>query len=132
MGFFNSCGNYSSVDQSSKSGQSVEGSASSQGQSSYPNYSGKNSAVQAEQSNEADHIDGVYIGSQNVSGLELVARLTISGNRWSASSQLGYDNPEIQQGIVSGSDLYDDAGMVKIGYVSGNTARINGYPSMKK
>jgi hypothetical protein len=28
--------------------------------------------------------------------------------------------------------LYDDSGSIKIGYVSGNSARIDGYPSMSK
>ncbi len=77
-------------------------------------------------------VDGVYTGSTNISGLELVAKLTINGNRWSASSQLGYESPEYQNGVVKGNDLYDDSGMIKIGYVSGNTASINGYPNMLK
>ncbi len=77
-------------------------------------------------------IDGVYTGSQNISGLNLEAKLTISGKSWSASSQLGYDNPEYQNGVVNGTDLYDDSGMIKIGYVSGNNASIDGYPSMRK
>ena len=94
--------------------------------------SGTNTAGQEEQSKEEASIDGVYSGSKSVSGLELVAELTISGSRWSARSQLGYDSQEYQNGIVNGNDLYDDSGMIKIGYVSGNTARIDGYPSMEK
>jgi hypothetical protein len=78
------------------------------------------------------NINGVYTGSQNISGLELTARLTISGSRWSATSQITGDSPEFQNGIVQGSDLYDDSGSIRIGYVSGNTARIDGYPSMSK
>jgi hypothetical protein len=81
---------------------------------------------------EETSINGVYTGSQNISGLELTARLTVSGNRWSATSQITGDSPEYQNGIVQGSDLYDDSGSIKIGYVSGNTARIDGYPSMSK
>ena len=91
-----------------------------------------NSSKQREQTKVEDNIDGVYSGSQNISGLELVAKLTISGSRWSATSQLGYDSPEYQNGVVKGNDLYDDSGMIKIGYVSGNKASINGYPSMRK
>ena len=81
---------------------------------------------------EETSINGVYTGSQNISGLELTARLTISGNRWSATSQITGDSPESQNGIVQGSDLYDESGSVKIGYVSGRSASINGYPSMTK
>lgn len=81
---------------------------------------------------QVTNIDGDYSGSQNISGLNLTAKLTISGTSWSASSQLGYDNPEYQNGVVKGSDLYDDSGMIKIGYVSGNSANIDGYPSMRK
>ena len=92
----------------------------------------RNSSTQREQTKEEDNIDGVYSGTQNISGLELVANLTISGSRWSASSQLGYDSPEYQNGVVKGKDLYDGSGMLKIGYVSGNSASINGYPSMSK
>ena len=77
-------------------------------------------------------IDGVYIGSQNFGGIELTAELTIIGNSWSASSQLGYDSPEYQNGVVKGNELYDESGMIKVGYVSGNSASINGYPSMRK
>ena len=81
---------------------------------------------------EETSINGVYTGSQNISGLELTARLTVSGNRWSATSQITGDWPEEQEGIVQGSDLYDDSGSIKIGYVSGRSASINGYPSMSK
>ena len=81
---------------------------------------------------EDTSIDGVYSGSMSISGLELVAELTISGNRWSARSQLGSDSQEYQNGVVNGNDLYDDSGMIKIGYVSGSSANIDGYPSMRK
>jgi hypothetical protein len=94
--------------------------------------SGSNTSGQEEQSMEDASIDGFYSGSTSISGLELVAELTISGDRWSARSQLGSDSQEYQNGIVNGNDLYDDSGMIKIGYVSGNTARIDGYPSMEK
>lgn len=77
-------------------------------------------------------VDGIYEGSQNVSGLVLESKLVIRGSRWSATSQLGYEGPEIQNGVVHGTDLYDDSGMLKIGYVSGDIARIDGYPSMRK
>lgn len=81
---------------------------------------------------EEESIDGIYTGSQNLGGVELVARLIINGNQWSAVSQLTYGEQEYQNGIVVGSDLYDDSGYIKIGYVSGNLARIAGYPMMWK
>lgn len=76
--------------------------------------------------------DGVYTGSTNISGLELSAELTISGNSWSAVSQLGDDSPEYQNGILKDQDLYDDSGLIKIGYVSGSLVSLNGYPNMRK
>lgn len=76
--------------------------------------------------------DGVYTGSKNISGLELSAELTISGNSWSAVSQLGDDSPEYQNGILKDQDLYDDSGLIKIGYVSGSLVSLNGYPNMRK
>jgi hypothetical protein len=105
---------------------------SSCGNPSNSDDSGSNTSGQEEQLMEDTSIDGVYSGSMSISGLELVAELTISGNRWSARSQLGSDSQEYQNGVVNGNDLYDDSGMIKIGYVSGNTARIDGYPSMEK
>lgn len=102
------------------------------GNSSNSDDSGSITSGQSEQSTVDASIDGVYSGSTSISGLELVAELTISGDRWSARSQLGSDSQEYQNGIVNGNDLYDDSGMIKIGYVSGSTARIDGYPSMEK
>jgi uncharacterized protein with FMN-binding domain len=99
---------------------------------SQENGNNQSSNTKQEKSKEEESIDGIYTGSQNVSGLELVAKLTISGNRWSVVSQLGYDSPEYQNGVVMGKDLYDDSGMIKIGYVSGSSASINGYPSMRR
>lgn len=87
-------------------------------------------SIKTEQPNESENIDGVYIGSRSISGLELVAKLTVSGNSWSATSHLGYDSPEFQNGVVKGKDLYDESGMIKIGYVNGMNAHINGYPTM--
>ncbi len=94
--------------------------------------SGNSSSNQNEQPKEEESIDGVYSGSQSVSGLELAAKLRISGSRWSATSQLGYDSPEYRNDFVKVKDLLDDSRMIKIGYMSGNLASINGYPSMRK
>lgn len=91
-----------------------------------------NESTKSEQKSESksENIDGVYIGSRSISGLELVAKLIVSGNSWSATSHLGYDSPEFQNGVVKGKDLYDESGMIKIGYVNGMNAHINGYPTM--
>jgi uncharacterized protein with FMN-binding domain len=83
------------------------------------------------QSNEIE-VDGSYTGSKNISGIKLKAKLTISGNTWSAMSSLGDDDTEYQSGVIKGHDLYDESGMIKIGYVSGNSASISGYPNMSK
>ena len=107
-------------------------SSSNKSNNSNSGNSESNSSAQQEKTKVEDNIDGVYSGTQNISGLELVAKLTISGSRWSATSQLSYDSPEYQNGVVKGNDLYDDSGMIKIGYVSWNSASINGYPSMRK
>jgi hypothetical protein len=116
---FNACSNNSNKGNASVS-ENFSGSSTSQHEQ------------QQEQLKEEESIDGVYTGFQTVSGLKLVAKLTISGDQWSAVSQLEYDSPEYQNGIVKEKDLYDNSGMVKIGYVSGSSARINGYPSMRK
>lgn len=119
----NSCTNKSNSDNTKDQNSKAENNASETTEST--------DNTEDKQEEEAN-INGIYSGSQNISGLELTAKLTISGNRWSASSQLGYDNTEYQNGTVKGTDLYDESGMIKIGYVSGNTARIDGYPSMRK
>ena len=111
----------------------VFASIASCGQSNKHKKSENNSeSTKTDQMNESENIDGVYSGTQSISGLELVAKLTISGNSWTATSQLGYDSPEFQNGIVNGKDLYDESGMVKVGYVNGSNAHINGYPSLSK
>ena len=92
------------------------------------NSSGSKSSKQSQE----DSIDGIYEGTQDLGGIVLAATLTINGNTWSAKSQLGSASPEYNSGVVKGSDLYDESGMIKIGYVSGKTARMNGYPSMSK
>ena len=70
--------------------------------------------------------DGVYVGSQLVSeGYELKAELIVNGDKWTAKSQMSY-------GIVRGKRLYDESGMVEIGYITGKSASINGYPVMTK
>lgn len=81
---------------------------------------------------DANTNDGVYAGSKNISGLVLSATLTINGSHWSAVSQLDSGSPEHQTGIIKGNDLYDDSGLIKIGYASADSARIEGYPPMHK
>jgi hypothetical protein len=83
--------------------------------------------------------DGVYVGSQLVSeGYELKAELIVNGDKWTAKSQMSYDNelaydsPEYANGIVRGKRLYDESGMIEIGYDTGKSASINGYPVMTK
>lgn len=90
------------------------------------------SGFKSSKQSQVDSIDGIYKGTQNLGGIVLAATLTIHGNTWSAKSQLGSESPEYYTGVVKGSDLYDKSGMLKIGYVSGKTARMNGYPSMSK
>lgn len=99
---------------------------------SYSDHTSSGSKTQQESPKIIESIDGVYTGSQNISGLELIAKITISGNRWSATSQLGYDSPEYNNGVVKDNALYDDSGMIKIGYVIGNIAEMDGYPTMRK
>ena len=96
--------------------------------------SGKSGKKQDESRNvkSAVSVDGVYQGSQDLGGISLSAKLTIRGSRWTAITKLDYGDTEYQSGIVNGKDLYDETGMLKLGFVSGNTARINGYPTMRK
>lgn len=82
-----------------------------------------------------DEIDGLYKGNGNVSGVPIIATLRIIEKKWTAISKIdlpGGGDSEYQRGIVVGVDLYDESGFIKIGYVSGDIAYLNGYPKMFK
>lgn len=74
---------------------------------------------------DVESIDGTYSYRDN--SAELVIR--ISGNSWSGKTMMvtgfgsDYDNQNAQydNGIVKGNDLYESSGMVKVGYVNGNS-----------
>jgi hypothetical protein len=84
-----------------------------------------NSNSQTKQKEEAQTVDGTYSYKDN--SAELV--ITISGNSWSGKTMMvtgfgsDYDNQNAQydNGIVKGNDLYESSGMVKVGYVNGNS-----------
>jgi hypothetical protein len=132
---FYSCGNNSNHD-SSGSPDKTPTEAPVQQQSS-PNQERTKTTKGNESSNRETErkvsADGIFSGSQIITdGVELVARLVVSGSRWSTVSQLTYDSPQYENGVVDGTDLYDETATLKVGYVSGNTARINGYPVMTR
>ncbi len=84
-----------------------------------------NSNSQTKQKEEAQTVAGTYSYKDN--SAELV--ITISGNSWSGKTMMvtgfgsDYDNQNAQydNGIVKGNDLYESSGMVKVGYVNGNS-----------
>jgi hypothetical protein len=128
-----SCGHTSRPDSSSNPTTTpIEAPAQKQ---SPPNDERTNTIKRNESSSRTEErevsADGTYSGSQTITdGVELAARLVISGSRWSTVSQLTYDSPQYENGVVDGTDLYDETATIKVGYVSGNSARINGYPTM--
>ena len=81
-----------------------------------------------------DEIDGLYSGTAKGDGISIIATLRITGKKWIATSKMNIPGAttEYQRGIMVGVDIYDESGFVKIGYVSENTAYINGYPEMTK
>jgi hypothetical protein len=105
---FNACGNNSNKNNSSDS-------ENSSGSSSY----------QQEESKEDDSIDGLYSYEDNSAKLTI----RINGNNWSGKTIIisgfgsDYDNQNVQydNGIVRGNDLFENSGMVKVGYVSRNS-----------
>ena len=80
---------------------------------------------QSHKQEDVETTDGTY--SYNDNSAELV--ITISGNSWSGKTMMvtgfgsDYDNQNAQydNGIVKGNDLYESSGMVKVGYVNGNS-----------
>jgi hypothetical protein len=130
-----SCGNSSSLDSSGKP-KTTPTEAPAQ-QQMPANEERTNTTKRNESSSRTEErkvsADGTYSGSQTITyGVELAARLVVSGSRWSTVSQLTNDSPQYENGVVDGTDLYDETAMIKVGYVSGNSARINGYPSMMR
>lgn len=97
------------------------------------NNSTKNNSSNSQPSSQVEHespekvetIDGVYSYKDN--SAELV--ITINGSSWSGKTMMitgfgsDYDNQNAQydNGIVKGNDLYESSGMVKVGYVNGNS-----------
>jgi hypothetical protein len=78
-----------------------------------------------EQPKEEESIDGLYSYEDNSAKLTI----RISGNSWSGKTIIitgfgsDYDNQNAQydNGIVNDNDLYESSGMVKVGYVSGQS-----------
>ena len=74
---------------------------------------------------DVSSINGTYSYNDNSAELDV----TVNGNMWSFKSTIKsgfgdeYDNNNSQydSGIIKGNDLYEKSGMVKIGYVSGNS-----------
>ena len=81
-----------------------------------------------------DEIDGLYSGTQNINGIPIIATLRITGKKWIATTKMNIPgaSKEYQRGIMIDTDIYDESGMIKLGYVSENNAYINGYPKMTK
>ena len=81
-----------------------------------------------------DEIDGLYSGTQDVNGIPIIATLRITGKNWVATSKMNIPGAttEYQRGTINGADIYDESGMIKLGYVSENNAYIHGYPKMTK
>lgn len=78
-----------------------------------------------EQPKEEESINGLYSYEDNSAKLTI----RISGNSWSGKTIIitgfgsDYDNQNAQydNGIVNDNDLYESSGMVKVGYVSGQS-----------
>lgn len=72
-----------------------------------------------------ESIDGIYTYRDN--SVEFI--ITIRGDNFSSKTMIitgfgsGYDsqNAQYDNGIINGNDLYDSSGMVKLGYVRGES-----------
>ena len=61
-----------------------------------------------------DDISGTYVYSED----NFEARITISGSNWSGVTIL-YGESQYDNGVVIGNSIYDDSGLVEVGYVNG-------------
>lgn len=61
-----------------------------------------------------DDISGTYVYSED----NFEARITISGSNWSGVTIL-FGESQYDNGVVIGNSIYDDSGLVEVGYVNG-------------
>jgi len=84
----------------------------------------RNSTIQKEEPKE-ESVDGLYTYEDNSAKL----RIRVSGSSWSGKTLIvsgfgeEYDNQNAQydNGIIKGKELFENSGMVKVGYISGNS-----------
>jgi hypothetical protein len=101
------------------------GNNSNKSNSSNSDNASKSSSSQQEQPKEEESIDGLYSYEDNSAKLSI----RINGNTWSGKTIIitgfgsDYDNQNAQydNGIVNDNDLYESSGIVKVGYVNGNS-----------
>ena len=58
-------------------------------------------------------------GTYTYSEENFETRITVSGSRWTGSTTL-YGDTEYDNGVVKGNSIYDESGMVEIGYINGD------------
>lgn len=61
-----------------------------------------------------DNQNGTYVYNEE----NFEARITISGSSWSGVTTL-YGETQYDYGVVSGNSIYDESGLVEIGYITG-------------
>lgn len=139
--FLSACGSNPNGTENYDSNTPIENSSSQQVQGNDNNVSGtdsktednrmksntynEESSIQQEQPEEVESVDGLYSYEDN----SAILTIRIRGNSWTGKtviiSGIGSDydnqNAEYENGIVKGNDIYESSGMVKIGYVSGNS-----------
>jgi hypothetical protein len=84
----------------------------------------RNTTIQKEEPKE-ESVDGLYTYEDNSTKLSI----RVSGSSWSGKTLIvsgfgeEYDNQNAQydNGIIKGKELFENSGMVKIGYISGNS-----------
>jgi hypothetical protein len=76
---------------------------------SYENYT--------QETEESPRYEESIDGSYSYTEPNFEAFITISGSSWTGRTTL-YGNTEYDRGIVNETDLYDDSGYIRIGYVS--------------
>lgn len=93
--------------------QGCSNASNSQSQS----YQDESGALQSNNENAAsDDITGTYVYTED----NFEARITINGSSWSGVTIL-YGESQYDNGVVIGNSIYDDSGLVEIGYVNGSS-----------
>lgn len=104
------------TDPSEKSRNKVSQPISKESDSFEPEPSKTREFVKLSEDNSPENYDGTYFYTEE----NFETQIRVNGNGWSGRTSL-YGETEYDFGIVNGDKIYDESGMVEIGYIDGKS-----------